>query len=468
MKQIMTLKPQQKLSMTPQLQQAIRLLQLSSQELDLEVQTILETNPLLEFDNSEHLTQSLFFNDQQQGYTGTYQEYQNEYQHKYQNEYRNEYQNQKTTDTTLQQHLLWQINFSAFSNKERLIANTLIDAISEDGYLSCNLLEIQDTLRIQELGEFAMADIEAVLYKIQQFEPLGVAARHLSECLSIQLNNLPPPTPWLSETKKLVGAHLSLLGSKNFSSLSSILNVPRKNLKAVIHLITKLNPKPGQQIHLSQKSECIIPDLLLKKKNEKFVVELNMDVIPKLRVNAGYASLLNSVGTEQETLFFRQHLKEAQWFLKGLENRYSTLLRVANCIVKQQSRFLSLGEEFMQGLSLESIANMTNLHESTISRVTTHKYILTHRGTFELKHFFSTEIQSDTGETHSTTSIKAMIKKLIQEESAHAALSDEQIKEFLSNKKIPLSRRTVSKYREAMRIPSSKKRQWTKNLTDFG
>lgn len=457
MKQTLTLKPQQRLNMTPQLQQAIRLLQLSAQELDIEIQTIVETNPLLEIDHSEQLNHHLnnypndsqSFNDQQQGYQ----------------EYQNEYQNQKAIETTLQQHLLWQINFSAFSSTERLIANTLIDAISEDGYLSCNLEEIQDTLRIQSLGEFAMAEIESVLHKIQQFEPLGIAARQLSECLYIQLNHLPPNTSWLTQAKQLVRSHLPLLGSKNYPSLCSILNVSQQNLKRVIDLITKLDPKPGQQIHLSKRSECIIPDLLLKKKNGKFVVELNMDTIPKLRINTNYASLLKSVGTEQETLFFRQHLKEAKWFLKGLENRYSTLLKVANCMVTQQSRFLSLGEEFMQGLSLEAIAKMTNLHESTISRVTTHKYIHTHRGTFELKHFFSTQIQADTGETYSTTSIKAMIKKLIREEASHAPLSDEQIKELLLNKKIPLSRRTVSKYREAMQIPSSKKRQWTKTLT---
>lgn len=452
MKQKLELKIQHKLNMTPQLQQAIRLLQLSSQELEVEIQAMLEANPLLELDNSDDLQEKTL--EMQVFETAIRPENEN-------------YENQeyaRAEETSLQQHLLWQINFSAFSKQERLIANILIDAISDDGYLGCQLTEIQDTLHTQESCEFAMTDIETVLFKIQQFEPLGVAARHLSECLTIQLNNFPQQTPYLKEAKELVTSHLPLLGLKNYSTLSKKLNLSQKNLKRVIQLVTKLDPKPGRQISLSKRSECIIPDLLLRKKKEGFVVELNMDVIPKLRINSDYSILSKSVDTEEKALFYRQHLKEAEGLIKSLKNRYSTLLKVANCIVQKQSSFLLHGVEFMQGLSLQDVAQITNLHESTISRITTNKYLHTHRGCFELKHFFSTQIQTQNGESHSATAIRSMIKKLIQAESHLTPLSDEQIREILLSKNISLSRRTISKYREAMNIQSSTKRHWTQSL----
>ncbi len=469
MKQTLNLKQQQKLKLTPELQQAIRLLQLSSQELDLEVRAVLESNPLLEYDNTDDLNH-IAQNDhimQNADFTQSADFTQND--HFIQNDIVNftaplqnyagpEYEyERKSEEDTLKQHLLWQINFGSFSMQERLIANILIDAISDDGYLCCSLEEMCDTLKAQESREFAMADIEAVLFKIQQFEPLGVAARDLRECLGIQLNNLSPKTPGLFEAKKLVQDFLPLLGAKNYKALSSELKLPQTHLKSVIRLITKLDPRPGQRLNVIKRSECIIPDLILRKKNGSFVVELNMDVMPKIRINSDYSILLN-VDTQPKMLYLRRHLKEAQWFLKGLKSRYSTLLKVANCIVQQQNAFLEKGEEFMQGLSLQTVAKITHLHESTISRVTTHKYLETHRGTFELKHFFSAQIQTEKGDTHATTAVRAVIKKIIQEECRLNPFSDEQIREILLSKNMPLSRRTISKYRESMHILSSKKR----------
>lgn len=455
------LKQQVKLKLTPKLQQAIRLLQLSAQELDVEVGSMLEANPLLELDNSDSLQEMTDFLDQ------SHMNYEKQYEGQYERQYeglnypKQNPEIQKTEEMTLRQHLLWQSYFKGFSSNERLIANVIIDAISEEGYLSCHLEEIQDTLKTQGLSEFAaMTNIEAVLFKIQEFDPIGVAARNLSECLSIQLNHLPKETPWLSGAKKLARNqnHLVLLGEKNYKALSSLLQIQRTKLKGVIRLITKLNPKPGLLISQSKNSEYIVPDLILRKKNEEFIVELNMSAIPKLRFNADYITKLKSVGTERETLYYQQQFKEAQWFLKGIKNRYKTLLRVASCIIKQQTAFLEQGEEFMQGLSLQTVANMTKLHESTISRITSKKYIYTERGVFELKHFFSAKITSEDGESRSTSAIRAMIKKIIEEESQLNPLSDEQIRKILLSQNVTLTRRTISKYREAMRIQSSNKR----------
>lgn len=530
MKPSLHLKQQQKLKLSRQLQQNIRLLQLSSRELEQEVQIMLETNPLLELDNSDDLQEK----------TLETQLHNEKYNEKYDEQYDENCQKKDTlsdtnaiTDTssitnsitssisetvetpfetaidfsefsaisdegrldfsasldpsqekdffcpsalargveekTLKQHLLWQMQTSLFSKSERLIANALIDAISEDGYLGCHLEEIQDTLHIQESCEFAMADIEAVLFKIQEFEPLGVAARHLSECLSLQLNHLPKETAWLLESKKLVNAYLDLLALKNYSALCSKLKISKSSLKDVILLITKLDPKPGRQMGVGKGSEYIIPDLILTKKNGSFVVKLNMDTIPKLRLNRDYTGLAGftrrslgeggkSVDTARETQFFNEHRKEAEWFLKGLKNRYSTLLKVADCIVKKQTSFFSQGAEYMQGLSLQDLAEMTNLHESTISRVTNHKYLATPRGVFELKHFFSPEILSENGQAHATMAIRAMIKKIIEAELPSKPLSDEQIRILLKNQNISLSRRTISKYRQLMRIQSSTER----------
>lgn len=459
MKQSFELKQQQKLKLTPQLQQAIRLLQLSSQELNMEVQAMLEANPLLELDNTVDLQEmslkSQCLDDAITDYDTPDHDSPNL-----------EYETQKPEEPSLQALLLWQINLSGFSNKERLIANAIIDAISEDGYLSCHLQEIQDTLQAQESGEFAMLDIETVLLKIQQFEPLGVGARHLGECLGIQLNSLSPKTPWLLQAKHLVTEHLALLSTKDYSELCSSLQISKNDLKGVIRLITKLDPRPGRQISNQIKgTECIIPDLILKKKKEGFVVELNMEVIPKVRLNVDYMLALKGVSTDQKGgTFYKQHLKEAQWFIQGLKKRYSTLLKVVNCIIKKQNDFLEQGAEFMQGLSLQDVARLTDLHESTISRITTHKYLHTHRGTFELKHFFSHQVKAEDGALYAATAIKAMIKKIIENESPLYPFSDEEIREMLLKKHIALSRRTITKYREAMRIQSSKQRQRLKKL----
>lgn len=424
----------QQLTMTPQLQQAIKLLQMSSLELELEIQTILESNLLLEpiEPSDTEVIESWDRNPSDK---------------------KGEFLLQKSADITLKEHLYWQMELAHFSEKDKMIATTLIDAISEDGYLLCPLSEIEESLSFQA----TLNEIQTILCCIQQFEPLGVGARNLSECLNIQLNSLPIATPWITELKLLVSEHLEILAKKDYVCLKDKLNLNNTDLKEIIKILTSLNPKPGTELS-TKKSEYIIPDVIAWKKNEQRVIELNSRFMPKLRINTNYADLIQQK-TEGNIQLFKEHLKEAKWFLKGLQTRNETLLKVANCILTEQKDFLDFGEEKMKPLSLQDVADKTNLHESTISRITTKKYILTPRGIFELKYFFSNAITSPKGKEASTTAIRAFIKKIIAEETSQAPFSDHKIRELLLERGISIARRTVTKYREAMRIPSSNERR---------
>ena len=437
----------QQLTMTPQLQQAIKLLQMSSLELELEIQTILESNLLLEQiepnDTEVHEESNLLFN---QFSIDTWD--------RNQVDKKGEFPLQKSADITLKEHLYWQMELAHFSEKDKMIAATLIDAISEEGYLLCPLSEIEESFGFQA----TLSEIETILCCIQQFEPLGVGARNLSECLNIQLNSLPITTPWMTELKLLVSEHLEILAKRDYACLKDKLNLNSTDLKEMIKILTSLNPRPGTELS-TKKSEYIIPDVIAWKKNEQCVTELNSKFIPKLRINANYADLIQQKKMEGNVQLFKEHLKEAKWFLKGLQTRNETLLKVANCILTEQKDFLDFGEEKMKPLSLQDVANKTMLHESTISRITTKKYILTPRGIFELKYFFSNAISSPKGKEASTTAIRAFIKKIIAEETSQAPLSDHKITELLLEHGISIARRTVTKYREVMRVPSSNERK---------
>jgi RNA polymerase sigma-54 factor len=467
MKLSLGFKLQQQPTITLQRQQAIRLLQLSTQELEAEIQTLLEKNPLLEYDQPFDLQETVIalseadkpshshvtfdiddlawhamssrssspsFNNSEDVFPG------------------------KTTPT-LHEHLRWQTDLTHFSEYDTLIAITLIDSISEEGYLSCSLKEIQDTLLSNHAFFFEFAEIEAVLHRIQQFEPLGVGSRDLSECLNVQLNACPANTCLLSEAKLLVAHYLDLLGNRDFSRLKQRLKLSNHDLKAVIHLLMQLNPKPGLQFTSHKKIECIIPDLFVRKKNGHFVVKHNMNALPKLKINPNATALLKGVDKERDALFLKSYHNEAQWFLKSLSHRQSTLIKVAQCIMELQVSFLEKGEEHMKGLVLQEIASKTNLHESTVSRVTTHKYIDTPRGIFELKYFFSNTIHTNSKNSHSSTAIRAHIRKIITDEVPLKPFSDQKITEKLAQLGIQLTRRTVTKYRESLEIPSSHERK---------
>ncbi len=443
----------QKLAITPQLQQAIRLLQLSAVELEAEIRATVESNPLLEQIEPEEETMISpnlpIGAEMDYSIISTFQEEWSRSSDK-----KPDLSLQRPSETTLHQYLLGQMELAHFSEQERAIATALIDAISEEGYLLSSIADIQETLGFSTQE----ADINAVLSQIQQFEPTGIGARDLAECLNLQLNLLPTNTPWLTETQLLVKHHLEAVGKKEYARLKKDLDLTDNELHAAIKLLTSLNPRPGAVIN-PKKSEYVIPDILAWKKGEQIFVELKQNFVPKIRINAHYASGL-SLPNHAHPLMVKEQLKEAKSFIKGLQTRNETLLSVARCILEQQKEFFDNGEEAMLPLNLRAVATKLGLHESTISRITSQKYILTPKGLYELKYFFSSSIPSILGAEASSIAIRAYIRKLIAEESNTAPLSDNKIMKVLLGRGIHIARRTVTKYREAMRISSSTERKF--------
>ncbi|RKZ83575.1 MAG: RNA polymerase factor sigma-54 [Candidatus Parabeggiatoa sp. nov. 1] len=365
--------------------------------------------------------------------------------------------NQESAAETLQDHLRWQLELTPFNDLDRACAFTIIDAINSDGYLNASLEEIAQSLGGNR--RVSANEIKTVLRRIQQFDPLGVGARNLSECLLLQLEYLPPNTPWLKEAKFLVRKYLRLLGTHDYAQLTKRMTLNRDELREVINLIQSLNPRPGASYESSQTTTYVIADVFVKKPGGRWKVELNPEILPKLRINTHYANLMSHISNRDEYNSLKNHLTEARWFIKSLKSRQETLLKVAQCVVRRQTGFLEYGEEAMKPLVLHDIANELEMHESTVSRVTTQKYLHTPRGIFELKYFFSSHVSTSNGGEFSTTAIRAMIKKLIAVENTAKPLSDSQIADFLSDRGIQVARRTVAKYREAMVIPPSNERK---------
>lgn len=445
------------LTMTPQLQQAIRLLQLSSVDLQTEIQVALDTNSMLELSETSTPESSTVVEIEEES-----EELSDESAMPWETQDRshssqsNSIETRNGTQTSLKDHLLWQMDLTPFSETDRIIATTLIDAINEDGFLTCSLQEILSTVKPEvDIDE---AEAEAVLHRIQLFDPLGVGARNLRECLLIQLAHLPSFTPWLSQAHDLVSYHLELLGKHDYATLRRRLGLSLEELREVVQCIQSLNPRPGTALSIRE-PEYIRPDLFTYKKTGKWHVKLNQECIPHLQINQNYASLIRRKDISSDNQFLRNQLQEARWFLKSLENRNETLLKVAEAIVSQQQGFLDYGEEAMKPLVLQDVATALDLHESTISRVTTQKYLYTPRGTFELKYFFSSHLFTEGGGECSATAIRALLKKLIAAENAEKPLSDCKLAKLLEKQGIKVARRTVAKYREAMIIPPSNERK---------
>lgn len=540
MKQNFQLRLGQQLTMTPQLQQAIRLLQLSTLDLQVEIQQALESNIMLEVveeedfeldneDNSLEATKSVDNQEIEQNITNQSTENTDEtsnqttneideindfeeenddvilenltdipeelaidsdwediygnnlsqydYPNNNENNGKDSLANHGTTATSLHEHLYWQLELTPFTQVDNLIATAIIDAIDNDGYLRASLEEIIHSLEptitlkketneknnqniqdIENESEIGKREVEAVLHRIQQFEPLGVGSRDLTECLSLQLAALDSNTPWLEEGKTLVNKYLNILGVHDYTQLTKRMKLNREELRQVIELVQSLNPRPGAQMDTLQTS-YIIPDVFVKKIKGQWKVELNQEMIPNLRINPYYAKMIYRVENSVDSNRLKNHLQEAKWFLKSLKSRHETLHKVANCIVRCQQGFLEYGEEAMKPLVLHDIARELNMHESTISRVTTQKYLHTPRGIFELKYFFSSHVNTDNGGECSSTAIRALIKKLIAEEDMEKPLSDSKIATLLLERGIKVARRTVAKYREAMVIPPSNERK---------
>lgn len=485
MRQSLQLRLGQQLTMTPQLQQAIRLLQLSSIDLQTEIQNALESNLMLEkvddtqeytdrdesptteqpvaqaaddaeFDtHNEVISQDLpvdsSWDDVYESYDGT-----TSYSRGDDEEQRDLYEQHAALAETLREHLLWQMRLTPFSENDLAIAAAIIDAISETGYLTLSLEEIHQGLKDEY--DIELDEVEAVLHRIQHFDPAGIAARSPAECLLLQLEQLPAETPWLAEARNLVKHHLDLLGGRDFTGLMRRLKVFREELQEIIELVQSLNPYPGAQLSIEQ-PQYIVPDVFVYRHKNSWRVELNPECAPRLRINAQYAGMVRRADNSTDNTYLKNHLQEARWFLKSLKNRSETLLKVAGCIVQRQQNFLEHGEESMKPLVLRDIAEAVDMHESTISRVTTQKYMHTPRGIYEFKYFFSSHVGTRDGGECSSIAIRAMIKKLVNEENPQKPLSDSKMAQLLSKEGIQVARRTVAKYREAMSIPSSTDRK---------
>ena len=466
--------------MTPQLQQAIRILQLSSLELSLEIQGALDSNMMLELDEDDAGEAPADFTESDPAeLKGA--EYPEAFEHDTIPEdlpvdtvwediydaadghprngnvvevFAEEYGDNRGGN--LRHHLLSQLDLITLSVADKAIAIALIDAVNDDGYLTTNPEEIR--LMLSADFEVGPAQIEAMLRLVQTFEPAGVGACNLSECLSLQLAQLMPDTPWLAEARTLVGQHLELLGAREYKRLAKYMKLEPEQLQQAVALVQSLNPRPGAQVQEVQ-VEYVTPDVLVKKTGASWKVELNTEALPRLRINTNYAGMIRRADKSADNVSLKNHLQEARWFIKSLKSRGETLLRVASCIVEKQRAFLEYGEEAMKPLVLNDVAESLGLHDTTVSRVTTGKYMHTPRGVFELKYFFSSHVTTDEGGAHSATAIRALIKKHIRAEAPEKPLSDNKIVRLLAGQGIQVARRTIAKYREAMSIPSSSERK---------
>ncbi len=494
MKQSLQLKLGQQLTMTPQLQQANKLLQLSTLDLQQEIQSALDSNPMLEIgDDSEdeppilptaELTVSLNGHDTTPTTTdSTSPEESSDWQYdtdipedlpvdtRWEDIYQTssssssgsggddsdfDFDARNTAAESLQDHLQWQLNLTRMSDNDRMIATAIIDAIDNNGRLTISPEEILEGMPSESDTE--LDEIMAVLHRIQQFDPPGVGGRDLRECLLIQLNQFPADTLWLREAKLVVDKHIQLLGSRDYVQLMRRTRLRENELRDVLQLIQTLNPNPGAMIAGSQ-AEYVVPDVFVRKIRGRWTVELNPEIAPRLRINADYAALVRRADSGSDKSYLRDNLQEARWFLKSLQSRNETLLKVSTKIVEHQRGFFEYGEEAMKPLVLHDIAEAVGMHESTISRVTTQKYMHTPRGIFELKYFFSSHVATESGGECSSTAIRALIRKLIAAENARKPLSDSRITELLGDQGIVVARRTIAKYREAMMIPPSNERK---------
>lgn len=474
MKQGLQLRLSQQLAMTPQLQQAIRLLQLSTLELQQELQQALESNPLLEQTDphGEIETQEIADNEALDSvealekpdmpeelpldaswdeiYTagtpsGNGVDYQDDELPIYQGE----------TTQSLQDYLMWQVELTPFTDTDRAIAMSIVDAVDDTGYLTISIDEILESIGDEDVG---LEEIEAVLKRIQRFDPIGVAAKDLRDCLLIQLSQFSTQTPRLDEARLIIRDHLDLLANHDFRTLMRVTRFKEDVLKEAVDLIQSLDPRPGQSIQTGE-PEYVIPDVLVRKVHGRWVVELNADSIPRLQINQQYAGMCNNARNDADNQFIRSNLQDAKWLIKSLESRNDTLLRVSRCIVEQQQDFFELGEEHMKPMVLADIAETVDMHESTISRVTTQKYLHSPRGIFELKYFFSSHVSTDSGGEASSTAIRALVKKFIAAENPAKPLSDSKLTTMLSEQGIMVARRTVAKYRESLSIPPSNQRK---------
>lgn len=451
----------QQLTLTPQLQQAIRLLTLSTLELRHEMQQALESNPLLEpeeFRDAEGADGAAG----EQGSDPDLPEWDDTYttrpaaQGAAPADLADRQPEGDTRATEgLSEHLLWQLRLTPMSERDRAIAEAVVDGLDDSGYLADSLEDLREAL-LPEL-HVDPDEIEAVVHRLQRFDPVGVAARNLRECLLVQLSELNGETPSLDTARALVEHHLENLARGETEKIRRRLDIDEAVFSEAVALIRNLEPRPGAAV-ARPGAEYVVPDVYVSRRNGDWAVSLNPQALPRLCINQYYSKLIGKTDGESAT-YLRGQLQEARWFLKSIRTRNDTLLGVARAIVKAQEAFLEHGEEAMKPMVLRDIAEAVDMHESTISRVTTRKYMYTPRGVFEFKYFFSSHVGTADGGECSATAIQAMLRRLVDDEPPGKPLSDSRLAKILQERGIDVARRTVAKYREAMRIPSSTERR---------
>jgi RNA polymerase sigma-54 factor len=482
MKQSLQLKFSQHLALTPQLQQSIRLLQLSTQELNQELEIILQENPLLERsdkneDGSDTVdsfipsgsapetsipapSEAQQADSPRQDEVGEdFTDFSNSNRWEETNAGNDEdgdFRFQESVALTLREHLSSQIKLMPLSERDQTLSMYIVDTINDDGYLEQSLEELTEILPAEL--EIDLLELQTALKHIQHLDPPGIGARDLAECLSLQLQAMPADTPYLNLAQALAEQHLALLATRDYAKLRKVLHCDDEALRAVQQLITQLNPRPGSEFSKIGSDHYIQHEVIVKKVKGIWIASLNDEVVPKLRINQLYANILKR-NRDSSSQYLTSQMQEAKWMIKNIQQRFSTILRVSQAIVDRQRNFFEHGEVAMRPLVLREIADELELHESTISRVTTRKYMLTPRGVCELKYFFGSHVATESGGACSATAIRALIKQMVAEENAKKPLSDNQITDILSKQGIVVARRTIAKYRESLNIPAANQRK---------
>lgn len=476
MKPSLQLRIGQQLTMTPQLLQAIRLLQLPVLELQAQLREALESNVMLEQDDESDSTLSL----EELPAPPADDEVEGEGAPDLRDEPTVEMGEQWPEATaaaseapwsgggddrimaladesgqTLTDHLLWQLELAHLDSRPLLIGRAIVDAINSDGYLTDTLEDIAATLR-PDL-EATVAEIESVLGVVQQLDPAGVGARSVAECIELQLSQLDPATVGLAVARELARDHLELVAGQQFAALRRSLHCSDEELDVALALVRGCHPRPGSTFQQTR-TEYVVPDVYVRRSPTGWIVDLNPAALPRVRVNENYASLVTRA---EDHAVLRTQLQEARWLMRSLEIRNETLLKVAHCIVRRQAAFFERGEEHMEPMVLRDIAEAVDMHESTISRVSNGKYMHTPRGVLEFRYFFSSQVPGEDGGGVSSTAIRAKIRKLIADEDPAEPLSDSRLAELLAEDGVQVARRTVAKYREAIGLPSSSGRRRT-------
>lgn len=504
LKQGLNIGLRQSLTMTPQLQQSIKLLQLSALELQQEIQEVLDENPLLEIEedpfekveteNTEPFSEEQNIDTAAQtledvipsdleidaNWDDVYEPNSsiNPPNNVATSDYLAENPLQSTVTHNLQTHLLEQVRLSHLSALDKFIAELIINQIDDNGYLKESIENIYHFIwknfseeikqfvqehfdkktQLENEDIFKVSEVKAVLTYIQHLDPIGIGAKNLGECLSIQLQYHFDVSPLILKTARLLEENLDLVAQRNYKKIKEYLKVSQKDLEIMLSYLKGLNPKPGS-IFENSNTDYVIPDVFVEKKNGNWYVRLNGANMPNLQINDVYSNLINKVHQKNDSIYLKKNLQQARWFMQSIQNRSRTILNVAQAIINKQTAFLEYGDEAMRPMLLKDIAEMLEMHESSISRVTTNKYMYTPRGVYEFKYFFSSQIATDSGEQRSSTAIRAMLKKLIKEENRKKPLSDDKLRLLLKKSGIKVARRTIAKYRESMRIPSSRERK---------